>query len=152
MTLRRLLRDPRVRAWLGRQWLDALGSSFSNYPEGRIADVFESVVALHEAGVPVLVGTDASPLTHGGIVHGASVHHEMQMLVDAGLSPTNALQAATRIPAEQFQLTDRGRIELGKRAEIVVVEGDPTTHIVDTLNLRGVWRAGMRLQDEPHQV
>ncbi|MCP2256276.1 Amidohydrolase family protein [Prauserella aidingensis] len=146
-----LAADSRVRSRLSPPWLEALGGSFGNYPEGRITDVFESALALHEAGVPILVGTDASPLMHGGIVHGASVHHEMQLLVEAGLSPTSALRSATRIPAEQFGLTDRGRIEIGKRADIALVEGDPTARILDTLNIRGIWRAGVRLQDEQHQ-
>ncbi|PSL08111.1 imidazolonepropionase-like amidohydrolase [Haloactinopolyspora alba] len=141
-----LAADSRVRSRLNHEWLDALGSSFNSYPEGRLADVFESVAALHEAGVPILAGTDASPLKHGGIVHGASVHHELQLLVEAGLSPTDALRSATQIPAERFGLADRGRIEAGKRADILLVGGDPTAHVSDTLDLRGIWRAGMRLE------
>ena len=78
----------------------------------------------------------------GGVIHGASVHHELQYLVRAGLTPVQALRAATLTPARRFGLTDRGRIAEGLRADLLLVDGDPTTTIADTLNLRAVWRRG----------
>ena len=85
-------------------------SSYNRYPQGSLDDVLASVRALHDAGVDILVGTDVSfPLpTLGGMAHGASVHHELQMLVQAGLSPSEALRAATATPARRFGL-DRSR-------------------------------------------
>jgi hypothetical protein len=80
----------------------------------------------------------------GGVVHGASVHQELQYLVQAGLTPIQALRAATLTPARRFGLEDRGRIAEGLRADLLLVDGDPTTTISDTLNLRGVWRRGTR--------
>jgi imidazolonepropionase-like amidohydrolase len=63
----------------------------------------------------------------------------------AGLTPTAALRAATALPARRFGLTDRGRIVPGSRADLVLVGGDPTTDIGATLDLRAVWRAGVRV-------
>ncbi|WP_207753036.1 hypothetical protein [Clostridium yunnanense] len=54
--------------------------------------------------------------TLGGLVHGASVHHELQLLVKAGFTPIEALRAATFVSARCFSLTDRGRIVEGARA------------------------------------
>lgn len=103
--------------------------------------------ALSDTGVDLLAGTDASlPLPFlGGLAHGASVHHELQYLVRAGLTPAQALRAATSTTARRFGLDDRGRIAEGRRADLVLVDGDPTTTISDTLNIRAIWRRGTRL-------
>ncbi len=139
--------DPRVHERLDEKWLTTLRSSFNHYPQGDLQQVFDSVKALHEAGVDILVGTDVSqPLPFlGGLAHGASVHHELQYLVRAGLSPIDALRAATSTPARRFALHDRGRIAPGLRADLLLVDGDPTTTISDTLNIRSVWRHGTQV-------
>ena len=139
--------DPRVAGRLDEKWLATLRSSFDKYPQGSIDDVFASIRALHAAGVDLLVGTDVSaPFPFlGGMAHGASVHHELQLLVQAGLTPVEALRAATSVPARRFALTDRGRIAPGLRADLLLVDGDPTSSISDTLSTRAVWRRGTRL-------
>ncbi|WFE27368.1 amidohydrolase family protein [Solwaraspora sp. WMMD791] len=139
--------DPRVSSRLDQPWLATLRSSFNRYPQGDIDDVLACVKALHDAGTDILVGTDASvPLPFlGGLAHGASVHHELQYLVRAGLTPVEALRAATSTPARRFGLTDRGSIAAGLRADLLLVDGDPTTTISDTLNTHLVWRRGKRL-------
>ncbi|MFJ1647144.1 amidohydrolase family protein [Streptomyces sp. NPDC088258] len=139
--------DPRVGSRLNEAWTNTLNSSYDRYPAGRLADVLASVKALHDAGVDLMAGTDAAPMPlpfMGGVVHGASVHQELQYLVRAGLTPVQALRAATRTPARRFGLEDRGRIAEGLRADLLLVDGDPTTTISDTLNLREVWRRGTR--------
>jgi imidazolonepropionase-like amidohydrolase len=78
------------------------------------------------------------------MAHGASVHHEMQLLVQAGLTPVAALKAATSTPARRFGLLDRGRIAAGARADLLLVAGDPTTKISDSLSIKDVWRRGVR--------
>lgn len=140
--------DPRVAAKLTPEWDATLRSSFNHYPQGRLEDVLATVRALDEAGVDLLVGTDVSqPLPFlGGLAHGASVHHELQQFVKAGLAPTRALSAATSVTARRFGLTDRGTIAVGQRADLLLVDGDPTTEIGDTLNVRDVWRRGTRLR------
>lgn len=120
---------------------------FGHYPQGRIEDVLGTVKALSDAGVDLLAGTDVSvPLPFlGGLAHGASLHHELQYLVRAGLTPTQALRTATATTARRFGLNDRGRIAEGLRADLLLVDGDPTTTVSDTLNTRAVWRRGTRL-------
>jgi imidazolonepropionase-like amidohydrolase len=139
--------DERVKSRLDQKWLDALSRSMNIYPQGRMDDVFASVRALHEAGVDILAGCDVSePIPSlGGLAHGASLHHELQLLVAAGLTPIEALRAATSTPARRFGLTDRGRIIPSARADLLLVDGDPTTKITDTLSIRSVWRRGVQL-------
>ena len=69
----------------------------------------------------------------------------MQYFVDAGLSPAAALTAATATTTRRFGLTGRGTITPGQRADLLLVDGDPTSIITDTLNIREVWRRGVRL-------
>jgi adenine deaminase len=142
-----LASDERVKSRLDQKWLDALSRSMNIYPQGRMDDVFASVRALHEAGVDILAGCDVSePIPSlGGLAHGASLHHELQLLVAAGLTPIEALRAATSTPARRFGLTDRGRIIPSARADLLLVDGDPTTKITDTLSIRSVWRRGVQL-------
>ena len=142
-----LASDQRVRSRLSKKWLESLSRSANVYPQGRLEDAFASVIALHKAGVDILAGSDVSePLPFlGGLAHGASLHHELQLLVAAGLTPFEALKSATSIPARRFGLTDRGRIVPGARADLLLVQGDPTTTITDTLNVQSVWRRGSML-------
>ena len=139
-----LAADERVSSKLSKPWHDTLCSSFNTFPQGNFDDVLATTKALHDAGVDILVGTDASvPQPHlGGLAHGCSVHKELQLLVEAGFSPTEALRAATSLPAQRFGLTDRGTIKAGARADLLLVTGDPTSNISDTLSIRSVWRRG----------
>ena len=70
-----------------------------------------AVKALHEGGVTILAGSD-SP--NRGTATGVSIHQELAMLVQAGLTPAEALAAATSAPADAFGLMDRGRIRPGR--------------------------------------
>jgi hypothetical protein len=98
-----------------------------------------AAVALERAGVPVLAGTDAP---NPGTVHGASLHRELELLVAAGFTPTSALTAATSRVADAFGLKDRGRVAPGARADLVLVEGDPTVDIRSSRRIVEVWKAG----------
>jgi imidazolonepropionase-like amidohydrolase len=104
--------------------------------------------ALHSAGVLILAGSDCpSP----GTAHGASLHRELELLVAGGLSPAQALAAATSAPARAFGLADRGRIAPGLRADLVLVDGDPTSDILATRRIVSVWKGGVEAQREPHR-
>lgn len=141
-----LAADPRVRDRLSQEWLDSLKRSMNVYPQGDLHGAYASVRALHDAGVDILAGSDVSepiPIL-GGLAHGASLHHELQLLVQGGFTPIQALRAATSVPARRFTLTDRGRIAPGARADLLLVDGDPTITISDTLSTRAVWRRGVR--------
>jgi imidazolonepropionase-like amidohydrolase len=106
-----------------------------------------SVAALHAAGMPILAGTDANatPAAPSSPPFGDSLHHEFELLVDAGLSPAEILDAATALPADHFGLADRGRIRPGLRADLVLLEQDPLVDISATRSIRGVWIAGQRV-------
>ena len=106
-----------------------------------------SVATLLAAGMPILAGTDANvaPFAPSTPAFGESLHHELELLVDAGLSPAQALDAATTVPAACFDLADRGRILPGLRADLVLLDADPLADISATRAIRGVWVAGQRI-------
>jgi imidazolonepropionase-like amidohydrolase len=74
------------------------------------------------------------------------MHGELALLVRDGLTPVQALAAATSVPARSFHLDDRGWIRPGMRADLVLVEGDPTTDIFATRNIVAVWKRGVRVR------
>ena len=84
---------------------------------------------LHKAGVTILAGTDVGTSYQ---IPGISLHDELALLVQAGLSPMAALEAATRNPARAFNLTDQGTIEPGMRADLVLLDADPLENIDNT--------------------
>jgi imidazolonepropionase-like amidohydrolase len=104
----------------------------------------DSVAALHRAGVPIVLGTDANqaPGVPANVPYGESVHHELELLAEAGLSPTEALHAATGAAADRFGLPDRGRIAPGLRADLLLVDENPTTDVTASRAIRAVWLAG----------
>lgn len=95
--------------------------------------------ALVKAGVPVLAGTDAG---NPGTQYGISMHRELAALVDAGLTPVQALAAATSAPAKAFRLGQRGRIAKGYKADLLLVEGNPAADIKATRQIAEVWKDG----------
>ncbi|MVU81391.1 amidohydrolase family protein [Nocardia sp. ET3-3] len=119
-------------------------TAFRGIP-GAFADALTNVAALHAAGIPILAGTDANAST--GVpcnpAFGDSLHHELELLVQSGLTPAEALNAATILPAKYFGLTDRGSIEPGLRADLVLLDGDPLADITATRSIRQVWSAGV---------
>ncbi len=140
----KLANDPRVRQHIDSRWMDILCSSvegqeqFQDYGLGAVR-------LLRDAGVPILAGSDAN---NPGTTYGASLHHELDLLVRGGLTPTEALTTATAAPARHFRLPDRGRIAPGLRADLVLVDGDPTTDIDATKSIERVWRNGVTLLDD----
>ncbi len=101
---------------------------------------------LHEAGVPLGAGTD-TPI--GYAVPGYSLHSELELLVRAGLSPMEALRAATLRPAEFFGMTDQmGTIEEGRLADLVLLAANPLENITNTRTVRAVVSKGELLTRE----
>ncbi|TXH67364.1 MAG: amidohydrolase [Lysobacteraceae bacterium] len=145
---RALGEDARLRPWLSPSQRDSLQASFGNAAArpAVLNDAIANVRALHAAGVDILAGTDAG---NPGTAHGASMHGELELLVRAGLSPAQALAAATSTPARRFGLKDRGRIAPGMRADLLLVEGDPTREITDSRRIIGVWKNGHAVSRAP---
>jgi imidazolonepropionase-like amidohydrolase len=104
------------------------------------------VKLLHQSGAPILTGTD-SPV--GTISPGSSLHTELALLVRGGLTPLDALRAATLNPAKLFNATDTlGTIAPGKLADLVLLDADPLSDIHNTTKIRAVVTNG-RYFDRP---
>jgi imidazolonepropionase-like amidohydrolase len=138
-----LLSDRRLAALLSPDAQAQMRKPMGSVCTGEMANAFAAVQRLREAGVPILAGTDAPA---PGSTNGASLHGELELLVKAGLSPSDALAAATSVPAEAFHLKDRGRIAPGLRADLLLVHGDPTREITATRDVVAIWKAGVPVQ------
>jgi imidazolonepropionase-like amidohydrolase len=96
----------------------------------------EIVGAMHRAGVPIMAGTDTNSAYN---VPGFSLHRELALLVEAGLTPMEALQAATRNPAKFLgRSKDLGTVERGKLADLVLLDANPLENIANTERIYAV--------------
>jgi imidazolonepropionase-like amidohydrolase len=134
--------DARLRPYLPGDSLAMMKASFSMPVKISCQGADEAVRQLKAEHVPILAGTDAG---NPGTAQGASMHGEMELLVRAGLTPVEALHAATAAPAAAFHLDDRGKVAPGKRADLVLVNGDPTADIRNTRAIVAVWKAGQKI-------
>jgi len=101
-----------------------------------LAKMLTLLGVLHKAGVPIVAGTDQA-------VPGHSLHRELELYVQAGFTPLEALQAATIVPARAMKLDkELGTIEVGKRADFLLVDGDPLADIHALRRIRVVVAAG----------
>ena len=97
----------------------------------------KSVKALHNAKIPLVVGTDQT-------VPGHSVHRAMELFVEAGFTPMEALQSATIVPARAMKVDKEvGTIEPGKRADLVILGGNPLENISNVRKTERVMQGGV---------
>ena len=143
-----LIVDSRLAPFLTPDEVIALRRSFIARPEApnRLEHAFAAVRALRATRVRILAGSDAP---NPGTIHGASIHREMELLVQAGLTPLEALAAATSAPASAFGLNDRGRIAPGLRADLVLVRGNPRNDITVTRDILRIWKGGHPVERLP---
>lgn len=117
------------------------GCKESDYPNAENA-----VRLLHRCGVPILAATDANP---GGfapaVAYGSSIHHELVLLKNAGLTPVEVLTAATSASAEVFGL-NAGRIAPGQPTTMLLIHGWPDRRITDSRNIQKIWVKGEPLK------
>lgn len=137
----RVLRDPSLAPYLSQRQRDGLSARYRCKP-GLFAAARDNVRALHAAGVPILAGTD---VPNSGTARGVSVLSELGLLVDAGMSPLEALRSATGLPAQRFGLEGRGVLEPGARADLLLADGDPTSDINAIRDIAAIWRNGRRV-------
>jgi imidazolonepropionase-like amidohydrolase len=101
----------------------------------------EMTLAMFRAGVPFMAGTDTAAGVH--VFPGFSLHEELELFVQAGLTPMQALQTATRNPAEFMgRLADMGTVAQGKLADLVLLDANPLDDIANTRKIRAVVLAG----------
>ena len=125
----------------------AVGDAIAQYggwnkgvdPEpARITNKRRSFKAALDAGVTICFGGDVGPFPHGDNVR------ELEMMVDYGMSPEDALRSATSINADLFHIGDKvGRIKTGMLADIIAVEGSPENNISDLRKVRLVMKNGV---------
>ena len=122
---------------------DRANSTGAKADEARasLAMNLRNIRILSEAGVKIGFGTDsgATPVR----VPGVAEHRELALLVQAGLTPLQAITIATRQAASLLELSDRGVIEPGRRADLLVVRGDPSRRIADVDQVVETWQGGI---------
>jgi imidazolonepropionase-like amidohydrolase len=108
--------------------------------QARMSENVAVIGALHRAGIPIVAGSDTGLLGYG-------LHREMELYVKAGMTPLEAIQAATIVPAKAMKLDrELGTIEPGKRADLILVDGNPLENISDIRRVSRVVANG-RLYD-----
>lgn len=143
-----LINDPRSRyipaerrqAWKSQR--EGLRKSLpAEFFKARLIEKqFEVVLAMQKAGVGIMTGTDSAGLY---LYPGFSLHEELALLVKAGLTPMEALQAATRNPAKYLGLLDRsGTVEKDRLADLVLLDANPLVEISNTQKIAAVMLAG----------
>jgi imidazolonepropionase-like amidohydrolase len=125
-----------------REGLETIGTTPPKAEQS--AATFRAMVAtvrvLHQAGVPIVAGTDQT-------VPGFSLDREIELYVQAGFTPMEAIQAATLVPARAMGMEkDSGTIEAGKRADVILVDGNPLENISDIRKVSAVFAAGKMYQ------
>lgn len=104
------------------------------------ATMEENLRRLHAAGIPIAMGTDAG---NPGTAHGPSVYREMEAMQAAGMPAAEVLASATIVAARAMGIGDEaGSLEAGKRADLVVLDADPTADIANARRVRLVMRNG----------
>jgi imidazolonepropionase-like amidohydrolase len=107
--------------------------------------LLDNVRRLHEAGVVILAGSDAQ----SGVFAGPGLHRELAQLVEAGLTPTQAIRAATLDAARFLDASDEpdfGSVAVGKRADLLLVDGDPSLDLGALSQIREVFVGGLPLE------
>jgi imidazolonepropionase-like amidohydrolase len=109
-----------------------------------LAANLRSAKRLHDAGVPLVIGSDAGNSSLLSEFHGTSTLRELELLADAGVPASDVLAAATRVPAEMLGIAAvAGTLESGKRGDLVVLASDPLADIRAVRTIRWTIKAGV---------
>ena len=140
----------RRAAMRNRGALPKAGKDWQEYNQALFRgnrNIFKNTAALKKAGVLILAGSDSPNL---GLGIGGSLHRELQLLVRAGLTPTEALLAATSAPARVLgREKEFGTVAVGLSADLILVAGDPTKDIRNTQRIEAVFYRGVLLHRLP---
>lgn len=132
---------PAVRGyWTQANPYASQGEQYADFVSSIVAFNARMVRASYEAGVPILPGTDANV---PGVAPGFSLHDELEALSRAGLPNRYILESATRRAAEFLQVSDdRGTVEAGKRADLLLLDADPLADVANTRRIAAVILGG----------
>ncbi|WP_284464655.1 amidohydrolase family protein [Chryseobacterium sp.] len=127
--------------WMtSNQYHDKSSPEFITYLDKMIGFNNRLVKAFKEAGIPLLAGTDSGC---SGVVWGYSLHDEIELLVKAGLTPEEALNSSTRLSAKWLGIDDKiGTVEVGKFADLVLLDANPLENIQNTRKISDVFFNG----------
>lgn len=103
------------------------------------AQLMAEVKQMHEAGIPILAGTDPPNV---GINYGTDLYKELELLSESGLPITEVLKAGTSNITNAFGLKKVGYIRVGYNADLILIDGDPTTDIKALNNYKTIWKMG----------
>ena len=137
--------EPRMQAVLkSPEYQKALTGDkyFPNYPR-YLKTAQENLKRLADAGVNIAFGTDTGVLTR---FEGFGEHWELELMVQAGMTPAQVIVAATKRSAEFLAQKDLGTLERGKWADLIVLGADPLANIRNTRQIDSVYIAGNRIQ------
>ncbi|GAA3769757.1 amidohydrolase family protein [Terriglobus aquaticus] len=126
-------------------WRDKVNGNTQTVEQSKaaLAQNKANLKRLVDAGVNVGFGTDSGANTER--IPGFAEHRELHLSVEAGLSPMQAITLATKNAAAEMKLTDRGIIAPGKRADLLVLDADPSQDIDNTQTIRAVWHNGKQV-------
>lgn len=132
--------------WVESKHDFAARDDFQPEAAGRLVEIRRQLTkALHDAGAPIALGSDAPQFFN---VPGFSIHHEMEMMVEAGLTPYDVLETGTRNPAEYFEVPEEfGTVEVGRRADLILLESNPLEDIANVRRRTGVMVRGQWLPE-----
>ncbi len=113
------------------------------YEEG-LQVALANVGTLHAAGIPIAMGTDTGPAAR---FQGYFEHMELDLMVDAGMTPLDAIRASTGVAADCIGMSDIGTLEPGRWADFIVLSENPAEDIANTKFIDEVYIAGNRVPD-----
>ena len=143
---RRLAADPSIAPYLSQQQRGMLGLVWAKPRVTEFTTALANTGRLARAGITIIAGSDTpNPTT----AFGPSLHLELALMVRAGLTPTQVLVSATSAPAVFFGVADRGRIAPGLKADLLLVDGDPTRDIAATHQIVAIWKNGYAVSRKP---
>jgi len=136
-----LLNTNSIKKYLSRVQKTQLKAKFPNFgiPKEALDIAFKSVKKLSDSGVTILAGSDAP---NPGTTHGVSLHGELQLLVQAGLTNEQAIYAATGAAGNFFKIGDRGTIKVGSLATMIMIDGNPFDEIEESTKIQHIWKNG----------
>lgn len=140
-----LVQNPHLMPYLKQSQKQSLAADFGAHeiPGFSLELALANTRKMHAMGIPILAGSDA---LNPGTAYGATLHQEMALLVEAGLTPAQALNSATRQPAKVFKLGMRGTLFEGSKADFVILNENPEKDINKSVIVDAIYKNGMRIE------